>query len=330
MPEPIETTAPATTSQDTTTSTPAGTNTTTEGTSEEAPFDFAALADYQGDEDEASSAIGDLVNDEIGGAAVAAAPTTPVAPTTVPSPLPATAPVSPAPPVVAAAAAVAPPAQEPPATQPPAAATQPVVPETTPVPPVESLTFEQHRAEFLPKIAALYKMTDEEAEQFRVNPGETLPMLAARVHYEVQAATFNSVLQALPQLVTSMLERKEASDKYDKAFYDKWPVLQGKDKTETVVNSIKAFKAANPKAPVEKVIEQAGLMAAISLGIPLESLLAKPTGAPAPAAQQQAAPSAPPRPVGLGAVGHIQPSNPGGNEDNLFASLAESFLQDGI
>jgi hypothetical protein len=46
----------------------------------------------------------------------------------------------------------------------------------------------KHREAFLPKLAELYKLTDQEVADIQTNPGEAMPKLAAKLHYEVQLA----------------------------------------------------------------------------------------------------------------------------------------------
>jgi len=70
------------------------------------------------------------------------------------------------------------------------------------------------------------------------------------------------------------------------------------------------------------VIKNAGLMAMMSLGLPLDL-----PGAPVPLTTPLV-PSAPPRPAGAGGTGHVpRPAGPGGGgSDNVFTDLANDVL----
>ena len=296
-------------------STPASTSTESAGASgASADFDFAELATHEdfGDEPSVSSE---------GEVATAASP-----PTATPAEAssPATASAS------APTAATPPPPQpaEPTPPQPPATATA-IPPTATAETPAEPFDFAKHREAFVPKLAELYKLSDDEVEAFRTNPGEILPKIAANLHYEVQAAVFSSVLQSLPQVLDMAFNQRKAVDEADNAFYSRWPKLKEGAHLETVTNAIRAYRTANPKAPMDKVIEQAGLMAMISLGLnPQEAVAAVPATAPA-----VAAPVSPlaPRPAGIGAAGHVTPQQPGGGlEENIFEALAEAHLRGDI
>jgi hypothetical protein len=220
--------------------------------------------------------------------AIAAAEQTPAAAS---SQVPPTPPSSPP-----AAASAAPAAQTPgaPSTteQPtPASAAAPEPQPATGTP--EPVDFEKHRATFLPKLEELYKFSDQEAEEIRVEPEKALPKLAARLHYEVLTAAFNSVMSVMPEVVGSTLERQKAVTEHEEKFYSRWKELKDPRYSETVLNSVRAYKAVNPRAPLEEVIERAGLMAMLTLGI-------NPQQPAAPVAPVEPPAVRPGRPAGAG------------------------------
>jgi len=276
---------------------------------DEAPFDFASLTvddRYTANDPPSEKPV------------VPASPVPPADPGIVP---PASAAVPPS-----TGAPASQPGQQP--GQPPTAAPEQPAPAATaqepPAPPAEPVDWEKHRKEFLPKLTDLYKLTDQEAESLRTEPEKVYPAMAARLHYEVQAATYNSLLQVLPQIVSGLLESRQAADQADTAFYSSWPKLSKTEKshTEAIRNSIRAYRNANPKADMGTVIKNAGLMAMMSLGLPLDL-----PGAPVPLTTPLV-PSAPPRPAGAGGTGHVpRPAGPGGGgSDNVFTDLANDVL----
>jgi hypothetical protein len=213
-----------------------------------------------------------------------------------PTPAAASSQVPPTPPSSPPAAASAAPATQTPGA--PSSTEQPTpasaaAPESQPAtPPGEPVDFEKHRASFLPKLEELYKFSDQEAEEIRVEPEKALPKLAARLHYEVLTAAFNSVTSVLPELIGSTLERQKAVSENEDKFYSRWKELKDPKYAETVLNSVRAYKAVNPRAPTEEVIERAGLMAMLTLGL-------NPQAVAAPAAPEPPAPR-PGRPAGAG------------------------------
>mgnify|MGYP001263540105 FL=1 len=265
-------------------------------------FDFAGLASH---DDYADPAIvsGEVAAVDTPVPSAAAAPAIPRTETPAAPPV-ATPPLSP--PV------------EPTPGQLPATATTSAV-AATPEPPVpEQLDFAKHREEYLPKLAGLYKMSDQEVEDFRTNPGEALPKLAAQLHYEVQAATLSAVMSSLPSLLEQVMKQQKLADTAEEQFAARWPELKNPSHKEAVMSSIKAFRAANPKADLATTIEKAGLLAMLTLGLNPNAV--------APAAPVVPS-SPPPRPAGVGAAGHVAPKLPAvGDEENIFAALAEATL----
>ena len=311
---PAAATTPAAPSSPAPASSPAAPSTESPGSSDSGGFDFAALAAHD---------AGDYGAPPSG--PPASTPTkSETAKPEVPSPAAPTPGTSPAPVVPPAATSqpASPSPTAPVAGQPPAPAAVPASP-TAPAAP-EPVNFEQHRKEFLPQLEKLYNLTDEEAEVVRTAPDKALPKLAARLHYEVQASTYNALLHVIPDVLNMLMDRRATADKADAAFFSKWPKLAGDGHVETVRQSIRAYRAANPKAPMEKVIEQAGLMSMISLGIPLD-LPGITTPAANPAEPPPPAPI-PTRPPGIGGAAQITPPKPHEGSGNIFTDLTDDVL----
>lgn len=277
-------------------------------------FDFAELASH--DDGAPAPAISSKE------APPASAPGTAPVITTAPTPVPAV-------PVVTAPAPGVPPAVASPsvaAAQPPAA---PVPPTPAAVPATPEVTFEQHRATFIPKLEELYKLSDEEAELARTSPEVALPKLAARLHYEVQMAAFEAITGVLPDMIAQAQEQRQVQTAANDKFYSKWPALKDRVAAEPAVEerirqAIQATRKVNPNADMDMVINQAGILAMMSLGIPLQQMgggTAAPTIAPVSR-------ELPARPPGIGATGHVTPLEPSsGQEGSIFESLSEAFLK---
>lgn len=278
-------------------------------------FDFGALVDNANAPDD-------------GGVAVA--------PKAVPAPVPAVVPPAP---VVAAApvAPVSPPQAQPPGQPPVAASTPQTATPEPPTPPVEPFDVAKHRQEFLPKLAKLYEMTPEEVAELSTNPGEAMPKLAAKLHYEVQLATHQAILQILPSLMGNHMEHERTRTRGEESFYTRWPELKeavGKDiKVEASINeAIRSYRALNPKATMQELTEKAGLLAMITLGIQPRG--AAPQAPAQPVVTPQAPTPIPGRPAGTGASAHVPvPANSGSRREqdgaDLYAAIADNWTAGG-
>lgn len=287
-------------------------------------FDFADLATHDDDAPEPVSTPSS-----------GTAPT-PVAPVASASSAPSTPNV--AAPVQNPPIATVPPVQSPPT--PPVTESQPA-PGTVPATSEEGgassnqpvLTFEQHRAQFLPKLRELYNnFTPEQVEKLRTNPEEVLPDLAANLHYETQLAVHNSVMTALPNIIGMVLKERETQTKHNDAFYGMWPKLKeavGTDpaKENVIRGAIRAYRNAHPNAKPDEIMQKAGLLAMMSLQIPIEQAGAVAAAGTSAAPPTQVSAPTPPRPPGVSSVGHISPQGAPGvqNEENIFADLTKAW-----
>lgn len=180
--------------------------------------------------------------------------------------------------------------------------------------------FAKHREEYLPKLAALYALNDQEVEVLRTSPETALPQLAARLHYEVQVASTQAIMQMLPNLIENQMQEVTARRANEDKFFNDWPALKDKVSAdpkakEVIISSIKAVRAGNPGADLASLIKQAGILASMTLGVPLPGTAPVAQAAPqvpTPGAQRPAG-----RPAGVGASGGgiAPPAAPGQRSD---------------
>ena len=207
----------------------------------------------------------------------------------------------------------------------PAPLVEPEVPQEPPV------SFEQMRERILPELEKTYELPEEITAELKgadaLDLGETLgkilPKLAARMHLEMQASILQSVAAHVPQVVNQSLTFKRKAEDLETSFFGRWPELKGKDE-KVIISTIQAYRQVNPSVAEKELIERAGALAMLHLGLnPLaEAASSKPQGLP---------PAPPPRPhmpAGPGAVGaHVFPPS---GQDNFFASLAEDFTREDL
>lgn len=181
----------------------------------------------------------------------------------------------------------------------------------------------------LPKLASLYGIDEADVEALRTSPEKVLPTLAARMHYEVQHAVFAGVMNALPRMMELYSSQNKEFEANETAFFSQFPALKEKPEyAQTVLDTIKAVKMAAPNLSRDDLIRRAGIMASVTLGIPLAG--AAPAAA-APAGVPAVVPAATPaygRPAGVGTVGHVVPPlapGEGGPQSDIDA-LVEAHI----
>jgi hypothetical protein len=180
----------------------------------------------------------------------------------------------------------------------------------------------------------MYTIPEAEVEELRTAPETALPKLAAKLHYEIQLSTFQSLVQQLPQLLSPILEQRAQVDKLTSEFRTMWPALHEKPEYEAAAEqAIRSVRAVNPKLPMKEVLKQAGVLALISLGLPVTAPggSTQSTAPAAPIPPTPAAPPAPPiaRPPGIGASSSPLLPPGGGDEGNIWAQMAEEHLRGG-
>lgn len=307
-----------------------------------ADFDFADLATYN-DGDSFPPNAAPTTPTPSAGAAPSPPPTPSPSPAPTPAPTPSAAPAS----TTAAPATSPAPQTQAPVQQPgqsPAAATTtaPTPGSGVPTPQQVSQTFAEHRAQFLPRLQQLYQIEGSPAwdaaaiEELRTAPEKALPKLAANLHYEVQLATYNSVMEAMPVMIGHILTQRKAADEAETMFKGMYPRLYEKPEYEQAAeSSIRAMKAANPNMATPELLKRAGMMAMLTLGLPLDmpGVSGAPNPSPTPTPTPTPTPSQipiPGRPAGVHASGAPGSMAPAGATDNIFADLVNETIAGNI
>jgi len=213
----------------------------------------------------------------------------------------------------------------------PQQATQPATPPATSQPTAEQIaqSFQQHREQFLPQLEQLYKIEgnwdSNTIDELRTNPEKVLPKLAANLHYEMQLATYNSIMQALPTVVSTIIDQRRTVDRYTDMFRQMYPQLHEKKEYEAAAeNAIKVIRQTNPQLSMEEVLKRAGVAACLALGLQLPT-----SAAPAPAPTPAPAPRIPPpgRPAGIGAASSVIPPASQNDAESLFGEIVDAVRQ---
>ena len=171
---------------------------------------------------------------------------------------------------------------------------------------------EQYQAQILPQLEKHYALSPEQVTEIEENPSQAIPKLAARIHYHAQIAAYTGIMSQIPRIIGTMVERHQAVNAADTKFKARWPLLADPKYAQQVDTTLRTFRAVNKDISTDEMIEKAGLIAMMSLGL-------APTAMPQPSVPAQ--PVLPARPAGVG--GSMAPAQRG--SVNPFEQLAENW-----
>lgn len=189
------------------------------------------------------------------------------------------------------------PSPEPQASPPEVVEPKPVEPVREPEKPAEQveeqpkpveLTVEQRtelRRQARDQLAEQYKLGQEEADQYEASPAAYIPTLAANLHLQIKEDVINTMVQAMPQLVGSVVQQRTVAQEKTDRFYEKWPDLREFGDQVTLVGRM--WREMNPKADEATAIKEIGRIAtaAFKVEAPKIATAPEPTPTPTPAVQ---------------------------------------------
>lgn len=236
-------------------------------------------------------------------------PPAPAAPTAQP---PASQPTAPVPPSTAQPAAQPPQQPSSPTTQP--APDQQVDPQQV----VQAFQQWRQNAEHVLSNSH-YNLSQEDANQINIDPGQVIPKLMSRVYLDAVTAAVNVIAQALPYTVMNTIDAHNGYQKNEDEFFGEWPGL--KDHHAEVIRTGQVFRHLNPKASKADFIRSVGAQVAMSLGLTAEQ-------ARGAAARQVAS-------AGQRVLRHIPPAasarhmaTPPRTPANIFEQMAQDTAED--
>ena len=181
--------------------------------------------------------------------------------------------------------------------------------------------YKDHRAKTLPKLEEFFVLSEEDAAALDEQPSKVIPKLAAQMMYDTMLSTYNAVLAAAPSIVHRLIHASNEAKSAETAFFSAWPDLKDPKAKPVIAAAINAYRATNPRASRDDVIQKAGLMAMLNLGMD-----------PTKKAEVITPPAArltPPKPAGGRNTAQTTPPRPKGEEsDNIFGVLAEAFKEE--
>lgn len=118
----------------------------------------------------------------------------------------------------------------------------------------------------LGELEQFYALSEEEKQLLETEPEAAMPKIAAKMHWR----TFNSVMHAvssmLPQAISAHGQISTHYKTLEDKFFGAHPELREVDQN-VVVQNIRAYRAANPKADPDTVIQGAGVLTKMQLKI---------------------------------------------------------------
>lgn len=211
-----------------------------------------------------------------------------------------------------------------PAAEEPPAPTEPQAPEPAPEPRAEQSAEQRQEARrrALEMLERDYELDEETRNAFNENPAEALPKLAAQVHMRLLDDVYQAMYQTFPQLYQQMQGVDSVKQTFTQAFDSEWPGL--KQHRQEVQRSIQLIRAQDPNRQLSEkdLINEAGVMTALRLRLPVDQLRGTQAGS---GEQQPAQPAAPaPRPFTPASPGGGRPA-PAGGGGNPWAEFVEDI-----
>lgn len=153
------------------------------------------------------------------------------------------------------------------------------------------------------------EFSEEEAAQLLVEPEKVLRGKLSRLSSELFMDMYEALQRtnwaSVPHLVRGEVAQQQATQKAERAFFEKWPALSKPEYADTIRQVSAVHRQQHPQATLEQAIAQVGAMVSVSLGIP----------APGTKPEQRSAPEKPPSkpftPAGPGGTGlSLTPETP--------------------
>jgi hypothetical protein len=168
------------------------------------------------------------------------------------------------------------------------------------------------REQAVSELTKVYAIPEEDIPRIMTEPETVLPRLMAQMHANIYEAAVQTVVSQLPQIMQMVTTRETESAKAKSAFFERWPDLAPFE--QELIPMVQTYRALNPGAPVQTLIEQVGASAMFMKGlVPADGAPPAPAGTPfTPATAQGGRPAAAP---------NMAPANP-------FTDLTNEILQE--
>lgn len=182
-------------------------------------------------------------------------------------------------------------------------------------------TPEQTRQDYLALLSGNYAISEDDAVALATQPETVMPRLAANLHVNIMQEVVQLVQQALqgvPRMMQAQLQQSQAEQSAKQEFYGVWPGLEAHH--ESVLQNALLVRRAHPQATKQQVIDMAGTMTAMALGLD-------------PASVRKAAQTPQTQPQGQQVQRPVRPAAPGPapqglpqQSENIFSQFADDDI----
>lgn len=202
------------------------------------------------------------------------------------------------------------------------------VPQETRTPEEVTAAVKEARSKAHETLTSQYTMTEEQVEEFRDNPGESLAKLAADMYLDTFDSIMSAVQQQVPQMIQQITVQNNQRQAADKVFFGAWPQLAKVEYRQTIDRIAQNYRSMNPETSNEEAVKEIGAQAWVALRLPLDQLMAHTSGKPQEVVTPppQAAVQTPASPGNASTARRAVPVV----ELNEFEALAEEFIQDDL
>lgn len=169
-----------------------------------------------------------------------------------------------------------------------------------------------------------YEFSDEDKDEFHLNPENILPRMAAQVYVDVFESVLAAVNDMLPAKVTQLNSANLIAAQRTEEFYTAWPGLKSVEGQEKVIAIGAVYKQLNKEATPEQFIRDVGTQASVSLGIAIPGV----TDITAPVVSEEATPAHVPAATAALGIAPELPKDPR-QSDNQFEVLDAGWEDEG-
>lgn len=147
-----------------------------------------------------------------------------------------------------------------------------------------------------------FALSEADKEAIDTDVHTAIPKLMARTFLRAQASAFSQMERVVPAVIQRYMKVSAARDTSQGVFYQRWPMVNKASHGEVVDKIARTYRAENPNASLEKMVEDIG---------PYVLMAAKIAPNAAPPQQQQAATSHPQSsPMARNGGGRAPPPSP--------------------
>lgn len=132
--------------------------------------------------------------------------------------------------------------------------------------------YNDQRTAAVDELVNKYQMTEEDRDEFVLNPEKVIPRLAANLYVDVFESVLGAVNQMLPDRVANIQGVSLQAEQYTNDFYDAWPALKTAEGQKEVLRVGKLYRGLNMEATPQEFIRDVGTQVSVQMRIPIPGI----------------------------------------------------------